>query len=335
MIKKTLRIGTFNLYQFVEPPYSWYDKKSTFSKIRWDEKTTWIKDQITKMNCNIIGFQEVFTPDALKNIVKELGFDYFITVDKAKVDREDSRVFISTTVALASKYPILEIQEVVVDNNSILKHNFDGDFKFSRTPIKALIELPNKQKVTVYVNHFKSNRENELEYVFNKNHTLKEKLEKTKEPLEKNISKSLKQRLCETSSLYYDFKNIDTPIICMCDLNDKEFSLTIEALTNEAYHHDNKENSYLLHDVYDLNDKEIYNPHPEQKEIKRIPTSYFQGVGNVLDYIFVSNEFQKKEKNSIGKVTSYEVFNTHLHNNPHGSLIQSDHAQVVCEIEIS
>ena len=238
-----------------------------------------------------------------------------------------------TTVALASKYPILEVQEVFADEKSIVKHNFEGNFNFSRTPIKALIELQNKQKITIYVNHFKSNRLNELEYGFNKNNTLLEKINKTKDALKQNISKALKQRLCEVSSLFYDFKKTTTPIISMCDLNDKEFSLTIEAFTNEAYHKKKEENSYLLYDVYDLIDKKIYNPHPEQKEIKRTPTSYFQGSGNVLDYIFVSEEFAKKEKNKIGKITSYEIFNKHLHNNSQGSLLQSDHAQVVCEIE--
>ena len=331
---KNLRIGTFNLFQFVEPPYSWYEKESSFSKGRWAKKTTWIKKQITDMNCDIIGFQEVFSKNALEKLTKELGFDYFVTVDNARVASEDPSVFISTTVALASKYPILEIQEVFVDKDSILKHDFEGDFAFSRTPIKALIELPNKKKITAYVNHFKSNRLNELEYVFNKDHTIEEKKNKTKDALEQNLSKALKQRLCETSSLFYDFKKTNTPIISMCDLNDKEFSLTIEALTNEAYHEDNQKNSYLLYDSYNLYDKKIYNPHPEQKKIKRTYTSYFQGLGDVLDYIFVSKEFDKKDKNSIGKISSYEVFDKHLCNYPQDLLFESDHAQVVCEIEI-
>jgi len=323
---KTLRVGTFNLFQFVAPPYSWYEKKSTFSNLKWIEKTDWIKKQLLEMNCDIIGFQEVFSKDSLKKLTNELGYEYFITVDDAKVNEKDSKVFVTTTVALASKYPIVEIQEVLLDEKSILKHTLESDFKFSRKPIKAIIELPNKKQITVYVNHFKSNRENELEYVFKKNDTLKEKLEKTKNALDQNISKSLKQRLCETSSLFYDFKNTKTPIICMCDLNDKEFSLTIEALTNEKYHDQTKEDEYILYDSYDLEDKEIYNPHPEQKELKRTPTSYFEGKGNVLDYIFLSKEF-------LGRVGSYEVFNKHLHNNPHGSLLNSDHAQVVCEIK--
>ena len=50
-----IRIGTFNLFQFVEPPFSWYTKKEKFIPVEWEEKTTWIKNQIEKMNCDIQG----------------------------------------------------------------------------------------------------------------------------------------------------------------------------------------------------------------------------------------------------------------------------------------
>ena len=41
-----IRVGTFNLFQFVEPPYSWYTKKEKFNQDQWEEKKTWIKKQI-------------------------------------------------------------------------------------------------------------------------------------------------------------------------------------------------------------------------------------------------------------------------------------------------
>ncbi|MCP4970608.1 MAG: endonuclease [Arcobacter sp.] len=328
-----LRFGTFNLFQFVEPPYSWYVKKDKFSPLEWNEKVSWIKEQIINMNCDIIGFQEVFSKDALKTLTKDLGFEYFITVQDAKVSSTNPNVFISTTLALASKHPILEIQKVKPNGKSILKHEFEGHFSFSRTPIKALIKLPNEQSITIYVNHFKSNRLNEYEYIFTKQDSLEDKKNKIKDALKNNYSKALKQRLCETSSLYYDIKKTNTPVILMCDLNDKEFSITIDALTNKAYHENRKKDLYILDDAYYLYDKKIYNPHPNQKEIRRTATSYFQGVGNVLDYIFVSKEFNKKNKNALASITSYEIFNQHLEDNPHGSILKSDHAQVVCEVE--
>ena len=328
-----LRFGTFNLFQFVEPPYSWYTRKDTFKKEDWQKKTTWIKEQIHKMDCDIIGFQEVFSKNALKELTKELGFNYFYTAENAKTSKQNSSVFISTTVALASKYPIIKTEKVPVHSNSILNHKFEGHFKFSRTPIKALIELPNKEKITIYVNHLKSNRLNEYEYLFNKTHTLEQKKEQTKEALEKDYSKALKQRLCEASSLFYDIKKTKTPTLFLCDLNDKEFSLTIDALTNKAYHRNIKKDSYILYDACYLYDKKEYNPHPEQKERKRTATSYFQGYGNVIDYIFVSKEFNKQNKEAIGEITSYEIFDEHLEKNHDGSILKSDHAQVVCEVE--
>ena len=327
-----INIGTFNLFQFVEPPYSWYVKKDKFTQEQWEEKTSWIKSQIENMNCDIIGFQEVFSSNALKKLVEALGFKYFYTVDTAKI-KPDSKTYISTTVAIASKYPILNLKKIKLHVPSLKPHNFKGHFDFARVPIKADIQLPNETIITVYVCHFKSNRDNEFEYVFNKSHTLNQKLEQVKKALENNYSQSLKQRLCEASSIFFDIKKNKKPSILVADLNDKEFSITIDALSNNKYHDEKRNESLILYDASYQYKKKIYNPHPEQKEIPRTPTSYFVGKGNVLDFIFISNDFNKKNKQHIGKVTNYKVLDKHLQENSNGSILKSDHAQVVCEIE--
>ena len=331
-----IRVGTFNLFQFVEPPYSWYTKKEKFNIEQWEEKTTWIKNQIIEMNCDIIGFQEVFSKKALKDLLNELGFKYFKTIDNAKTDKKNEKVYISTTVALASKYPIKNLKKIEIDFSALKKHHLDGFFKFARAPIKATVALANQKELDVYVCHLKSNRDNEFEYVFTKEATLNEKKEKIRKALEENYSLSLKQRLCEASSIFSDIKRTQNPAVLMCDLNDKEFSVTIEALTNKKYHDETlKKDDYLLLDAYNYFKPKLYNPHPEQKEIKRTPTSYFAGKGNVLDYVFVSSLFDKNKQNHIGQITSYEVFDKHLQKNQNGSLLCSDHAQVVCELEFN
>jgi endonuclease/exonuclease/phosphatase family metal-dependent hydrolase len=331
-----IRIGTFNLFQFVEPPFSWYTKKEKFNTEQWVQKTTWIKNQITEMNCDIIGFQEVFSKKALKTLLEELGFKYFKTIDTPRIDKKNELVYTSTIVALASKYPIKNLKKVEIDFSALKKHHLNGFFKFSREPIKASITLANQKELDIYVCHLKSNRDNEFEYVFTKNSTLDEKKEKVKKALEENYSISLKQRLCEASSIFSDISRTKNPAILMTDLNDKEFSITIEALSNKKYHNENLiKDDYLMLDAYYHFEKKIYNPHPEQKEIKRTPTSYFAGKGNVLDYIFVSSLFDKNKKNNIGKITSYEVFDKHLQKNQNGSLLNSDHSQVVCELEFN
>jgi len=321
-----IRLGTFNLFQFVEPPYSWYTKKEKFNNRQWLEKTTWIKSQILKMDCDIIGFQEVFSRKALKKLVAELGFEHFKVVDVAKLSKNNRLKYVTTTVAIASKYPIANVQVVESHLPSIEKHNFEGEFRFSRIPIKAMITLPNGKELLVYVCHLKSNRNNEFEYLFNESHNLEHKKELVFKALEDKYSTSLKQRLCEASSLFFDIKKYkNTPTVLLCDLNDKVFSITIDALSNNQYYDDKSEEGFVLHDASYQYKQEVYNPHPEAKEPKRKATSYFLGKGNVLDYIFISNDL-------TNKVTNYTVLDEHLQENKDGSLLQSDHAQVVCEL---
>jgi len=328
-----IRLGTFNLFQFVEPPYAWYTKKEKFNERQWLEKTTWIKKQILEMDCDIIGFQEVFSRKALRNLVKELGFKYFKVVDIAKLSKNNPYKYVTTTVAIASKYPISDIQAVESHIPSIKKHNFEGKFRFSRIPIKATITLPNEKELLVYVCHLKSNRNSEFEYIFNETHSLEHKKELVFKALEHTYAVSLKQRLCEASSLFVDIqKSQDIPTVLMCDLNDKEFSITIDALTNTTYHDDTSLEGFVLQDASYQYTPEVYNPHPEAKEPKRKSTSYFLGKGNVLDYIFISNHFDKHNEDNIAQVTDYTVLDDHLQENKDGSLLKSDHAQVVCEL---
>jgi len=172
----------------------------------------------------------------------------------------------------------------------------------------------------------KSNRLNAFEHVFHEKDTLEHKKELVFKTLEDKNATSLKQRLLEASSLFADSAKYNKqPTILLCDLNDKEFSLTIDALTNYAYHDDANGEGLVLHDASYEYTQVVHNPHPEAKEPTRKATSYFLGKGNVLDYIFISDDLREK-------VTNYAVLDEHLQDNKDGSLLTSDHAQVVCEL---
>lgn len=312
-----IKTATFNLFQFCSPEFSFYTKKEKFKKDDWEEKKNWIKEQLQKMDCDIVGFQEVFSQEELKELVLECGFKEFVVTQNPKLD-EKNRVYKSTTVALASKFPIKNIENI----------SKSSDFTFAREPIKAIISLKNNLDINVYVAHLKSNRLNEFEYKFTKDSTLEEKKEKLNIALKNNYSLSLKQRLNEAKTLHFDIKKQKIPSILLCDLNDREFSITIDALTNKRfYKNELKKDDFILFDSYDIAPKKVYNPHPEFKGFKRVPTSYFVGHGNTLDFIFVSKDLENCVKN-------HKVFDEHLQKNRNGTLKQSDHAQVVCEIEI-
>ena len=312
-----IKTATFNLFQFCSPEFSFYTKKEKFKKDDWEEKKNWIKEQLQKMDCDIVGFQEVFSQEELKELVLECGFKEFVVTQNPKLD-EKNRVYKTTTVALASKFPIKNIENI----------SKSSDFTFAREPIKAIISLKNDLDINVYVVHLKSNRLNEFEYKFTKDSTLEEKKSKLDIALKNNYSLSLKQRLNEAKALHFDIKKQILPSILLCDLNDREFSITIDALTNKRfYKNELKKDDFILFDSYDIAPKKVYNPHPEFKGLKRVPTSYFVGHGNTLDFIFVSKDLENCVKN-------HKVFDEHLQKNRNGTLKQSDHAQVVCELKI-
>jgi hypothetical protein len=52
----------------------------------------------------------------------------------------------------------------------------------------------------------------------------------------------------------------------------------------------------------------------------------------VLDYIFISTHLSNEHAENTAEVTDYAVLDEHLQGNPDGSLLTSDHAQVVCEV---
>ncbi len=40
-----IRCGTFNLFQFVEPPFAWYERDSSYLADEWLMKKEWIKNK--------------------------------------------------------------------------------------------------------------------------------------------------------------------------------------------------------------------------------------------------------------------------------------------------
>ena len=108
-------------------------------------------------------------------ITKLLAFKEFVLSNKPKLD-EKNKVYKSTTVALASKFPIKNIENI----------SKSSDFTFAREPIKATISFKNDLDINVYVAHLKSNRLNEFEYKFTKDSTLEEKKEKLNIALKNN-----------------------------------------------------------------------------------------------------------------------------------------------------
>ena len=221
------------------------------------------------MECDVVGFEEVFSIDSLRVLAKEAGYPYFATVDTPKVSEEDSEIFISSVVAITSKFPIVSVRSI------------ESEVKFSRKPVVATIDFEG-ELFDVYTIHLKS------------------KMLKGENTDKSNFN----QRLAEAQKLHEDIQQSKNHIVVLGDFNDSIEAESLKILTSKR-----------LIDAY------------VDTTGRRTPTNYYNYDPFVIDYILITKELEPL-------VSSYEVFNRHLMRKRSGDILESDHAQVVCEISL-
>ncbi len=338
-----IRFGTFNLYQFAAPPVAWYAPHNTYSDSDWSDKKAWVIAQLNEMACDVVGFQEVFSPDELEALVNAAGYPHFAVVDIPAKGDDDDNVYVGPVVAIASKFPLVSAEKVSFNDNSSQHLPLKEDTEFSRTPIRAEVQIDGAANAIVYVAHFKSKRPVSIPSDVCDNAAWDERVLASMQARSIGNVASMLQRGAEASELYENISkdlhaSSETPVVLLGDLNDNIHSIAIEALSNRGRVYDidgvawadlpieAKVASYKLklYDAFDMA------PNPDGTA--RTPTHYHRGEGGTLDYVFVSNALNEKNNNAAGRVSGFDVYDAHLKNDGVSNKKQSDHAQVVATV---
>jgi endonuclease/exonuclease/phosphatase family metal-dependent hydrolase len=319
---KTLKVGTFNLLNLVNPNEKYYGNRA-YSEADFNKKIAWQGAQLDKMKADIVGFQEVFHGQALRKMVNSSEYlkDCYIVVANPNGQ--------SPSVALASKYPILETEIFEM----LPQLDIDGHIipitKFSKPILKVVIEIEPKKRITVFVAHLKSKRP-----------TFGEKVDRSN-PIEqaKGAVRSLIRRSTEAYGLReilvkHAEHNTD-PVIIIGDLNDTSLAVSTRVVSGESPMRYLKfEDKKKAWDVLFYHAKDI-------QARKSFHDFYYTHIHNghyeALDHIMVSQELVAENPNAIGEIRNVAIFNDHLIDEtlsgesiPHW---QSDHGQVVAHIE--
>ena len=69
MAEQRLKIATINLFNFIAPPDAYYDFINIYSEEQWQKKCDWITQYLISNHPDVVGFQEVFSIDALRALV--------------------------------------------------------------------------------------------------------------------------------------------------------------------------------------------------------------------------------------------------------------------------
>ena len=294
-----MKLATINLYQFAEEGFYWYERnaKNTYQSRQWKKKQRWVEEQLSEMDADVVGFQEVFSVDALEELVNRSGYPYFATTDTPKLDPDDGKVFISPVVAIASRHPFKRVQSVSIAHEITESIPLSNEFKFSREPVCATVQIPELGEVMVYVVHLKSKRpvvERDLEY---SEETLwKTRFQDTLLKRSRGDVLSMLQRGLEATSLYHDvIKQLPTTpqIVVMGDINDDESSSPFNALTQHQKLFDVggiEDEDWPQEDKRELHEHQLFDSYvvaPNARSKVRPYTHLHRGNPNTLDHILV------------------------------------------------
>lgn len=312
-----IKIATFNLFNYLEPPFAYYDFENIYSAEQWQKKQSWILDYLQEFKPDVIGFQEVFSPDSLRELVLTLGYSYFAVVDQAEV--VDDFICRSPVVAIASRFPIKEIYAPQVDSELAISIGLAEGFSFSRKVLRATIELPHIGETDCYVVHFKSKRPM-LEFEHSdKLSSEKNCVEKLKAQIAGGWGASI-QRGSEATLLLMSIisrrEQSDLPMLLMGDFNNNLSGEILSQLLTDSLRFVSATDSdkflrkYLLKDAWDL----YQSADNDTQHITRKPTHYFGGTGSILDYVLFSCEFDACWQSSVYEVGDYQTYDRHLIN---------------------
>lgn len=338
-----LRVATFNLYHFAAPGIFWHERKAnaTYTAEQWAAKLAWISGMLTKMNADVVGFQEVVSDEALKGLTQAAGYPYFYNAAQAIFDPDDPEVYVNATVAIASRLPFTAVNDLAGVAGIPADTVIDEGFGFSRVPVEAVVQAPGIGEIKVYVCHLKSQGAfvdpDEIDAIGD----WADKIRRYYALRAVAGVDQVAKRAAEAGALYRTFRRTldvdsEAAVILLGDMNEDPASHTLGILTqgervfswgSVAGDAIPEEFAYLKH-VFKLYD--AWNLVPTQQSTRPVTHSSF-GHGSVLDYVILSNGLNPKNPRRHGTVSKIEVFDAHFREGPERG-IASDHAPVVATI---
>lgn len=322
--QRKIRVGTFNLLNLALPGKKFYRRE--INDRDYQKKILWTGHQLNMMKADVVGFQEVFHPEALEEAMAQSqklnGANYVVADPTGDQPR----------VAIASRFPILSYEVFKEIPTSLTFEGIDIPIKhFSRPVLKATVEFPGKLEVDFFVTHLKSKRP-----TFEEGEGRDSALD-----VARGQARSLIRRVVEAAALreilLEELQNKKRPVILCGDVNDTGTAVTTRIISGEPPHRkfpmDVKKSIWdvLLYHVKDLQARkameDVYYTH------------IHNGFHEALDHIMVSEEFVRENKNGVAGVEYVRVFNDHLVDETLSDdgvpIWTSDHGQVVVQLEMN
>jgi predicted extracellular nuclease len=328
-----VKVGTFNVLNLAREGERFYPDEKPYTAAEYDQKATWIAGQLTRMQAQLVGFQEVFHEEALRDVCDRSGQFPDGTVVAPGADGASG-----PRLGLASRLPIDEPVTIITDFPAGMDAAAEGLAlpvgTFSRPVLRARVVLDPERGTTstVFVAHLKSKR------------PIRDPQAPEHDPREEALGKAraLIRRAAEAAALRFlvleEITGNAQPVIVLGDLNDAARAVTTDIIMGDSpsrfWPQDPEDRQAywdrLLYSAYELTVRRT------GRDVSY--THIFNGHYENLDHILVSQEFYERNPQRIAEVMNLRYFNDHLVDsqlsNDRRDRTVSDHAQLVAEIRL-
>ncbi len=329
----TLRIATFNLFNLNQPGLPIYTNTAGWSAAEHDLKLRWTAHQLSLLQADVVGFQELWHQDSLAQALQLAGMaaDYDLLVPP---NTQGSRIVCAAIVRKGllagppdwiSAFPEKFVLQSTGDDPQTpqIQVNING---FSRPVLHFAIQpRSNLPAHHVYVCHFKSKGPTK---VFNEAWFEADK--PTYSPHATGLGSALStvRRTAEAAALRFlltgVMKKTDTPVVVLGDINDGQHSNTANILTEQP--------RYLVGDSVAGGDNALYTAQTlqEYRDTRDVYyTHVHQDIRESLDHILVSQEFYDNSKKRQWLFDGLIINNDHLNFDNQKDVGTNDHGIVL------
>lgn len=314
----TLQVANLNLLNFALPGRAYYPNDRPYETGEYARKLSWIGEHLHRLNADIACFEEVWDEAALIAAVQTSGLHYaHVLAPGAEQGAEGTpRVGLATRLKLNA---VSSIRDFPV-GFAVEVPEIGAYQRFERPVLHATLQTRKGTVLHVLVVHLKSKRPKFLSDASGN------PLEDRADPhvIARATLRALIMRGAESAALRVTvstlLKGSRTPLILAGDLNDSPDSVTAQiiAATREV--------------AFDRGARDValwHAPDVQTGQALRRDVGYshiHQGSPEILDQIWVSEEFVAGSRFAIGDVRRVDFFNDHL--NEGRDRTRSDHGFV-------
>ncbi|MGP4119627.1 endonuclease/exonuclease/phosphatase family protein [Psychrobacter aquimaris] len=310
---KQFYIATANLLNLANPNRIYYDNAPAYNDNEYEHKLRGITDLLAKAHADIIAVQEVWDSEALEALALSLGFKpEHVVIPLASNDSSSPYTHgkgaqNTPAVGIISRFEQLEssLLEDIAPKAVIDIPDIGPYLRFNRPPLVVRVNAFG-QPITIITAHLKSKR---AFFLRDENGDLLEDMDDPNIRVRAKL-RSLCMRAAEAASIRMSIierlHHTREPLILLGDMNDVTGSVTTQLMAETGEVNYDKG----MRDVALFDAARIQARYGWMKNVAY--THIYQGMPEVIDQLFVSEEFLPDSKFSLGQVERVDYFNDHL-----------------------